>query len=434
MDNIFHIKTDTDLTLFIEGEISVFAKDSRYYSTALEAIENKDRQALSVAVNLQKHIKEYSEGSFTVDGGTIFVDEEPIDSLIADYVAKFYHAGKEYMPLLNFIRRLRKNPSSSSVKDLYRCLAVNKHPILADGRFLAYKTVNQDWTDWKTGSISNKPGKKPKMKRNEVDDDSNVTCSRGLHVASFDYASRFMREGRLIICAVDPADVVAVPNDYNQQKMRTCKYEVIEEVDRKEIEDLTYDWGVDFCSDCRNLTDFCVCDDLLQEEVDGEEDQGIGVCGSCSGVGGEDFSTYECKACLAEACQLCADSNSFTTCDDCDEWICGYHQFLEGVDYIKCEDCFHSSYCSGCGEWTDEEFLNPCCKTTSPRVTECSKLLCSDCGPKCTACAKKDCCDQCGNVIGSENHWHNESRDSLICVDCMNDIDQKKGDSNCTKE
>jgi hypothetical protein len=39
-----------------------------------------------------------------------------------------------------------------------------------------------------------------------------------------------------MICKVNPADVVAVPSDYNNAKMRVCKYEVINEVDVKDEE------------------------------------------------------------------------------------------------------------------------------------------------------------------------------------------------------
>jgi len=47
---------------------------------------------------------------------------------------------------------------------------------------------------------------------------------------------------------VNPKDVVSVPYDYNYSKMRVCEYEVLREVEDKEIEAIeeltlfTYDW------------------------------------------------------------------------------------------------------------------------------------------------------------------------------------------------
>jgi bifunctional DNA-binding transcriptional regulator/antitoxin component of YhaV-PrlF toxin-antitoxin module len=67
------------------------------------------------------------------------------------------------------------------------------------------------------------------MKRSEVDDDPAVTCSRGLHVAAFPYARDFYPNGKMMEVKVNPMDVVAVPDDYNAQKMRVCKYVVLRE-------------------------------------------------------------------------------------------------------------------------------------------------------------------------------------------------------------
>lgn len=77
------------------------------------------------------------------------------------------------------------------------------------------------------------------MERSLVDDNPNNTCSSGLHVASFKYAEDF-GSGRLVLCEVDPRDVVSVPVDYNSQKMRTCKYKVIGET-KESLEGAIFD-------------------------------------------------------------------------------------------------------------------------------------------------------------------------------------------------
>lgn len=64
------------------------------------------------------------------------------------------------------------------------------------------------------------------MRREDVDPDRNKCCSRGLHVASWEYAATYMGEV-LIEVQVNPKDVVAVPLDYNFGKMRTCRYRVV---------------------------------------------------------------------------------------------------------------------------------------------------------------------------------------------------------------
>jgi hypothetical protein len=68
-----------------------------------------------------------------------------------------------------------------------------------------------------------------------VDEDPNNTCSYGLHVANWDYAYNNYggKSDIMLEVEVDPADVVAIPVDYNQSKMRVCKYKVINVVSQE---------------------------------------------------------------------------------------------------------------------------------------------------------------------------------------------------------
>ena len=68
------------------------------------------------------------------------------------------------------------------------------------------------------------------MPRRLVDDDSNTTCSTGLHVANYDYVKGFgSNTSRIMVIKIHPRDFVAIPVDYNNVKARVCRYEVIEE-------------------------------------------------------------------------------------------------------------------------------------------------------------------------------------------------------------
>jgi hypothetical protein len=64
------------------------------------------------------------------------------------------------------------------------------------------------------------------MMRNQVEDDENVTCAKGLHVCSKEYLPHFGGQN-IVACEVDPKDVVSVPLDYNNSKMRVCEYKVV---------------------------------------------------------------------------------------------------------------------------------------------------------------------------------------------------------------
>ena len=77
-----------------------------------------------------------------------------------------------------------------------------------------------------TGRIPNPVGALIEMDRIDVDANRNNTCSNGLHVGTYSYASRF--GAVLVRVLVDPCDIVEVPRDQGGRKMRVCRYRVIE--------------------------------------------------------------------------------------------------------------------------------------------------------------------------------------------------------------
>lgn len=123
------------------------------------------------------------------------------------------------------------NVSKRTIDNLYSFLTFNDIKITEDGCFTAWKVVNYDYTDCHTGTIDNSPGQIVTMPRNQVDDNPEVTCSTGLHVCAAHYIPHFSGyDSRLVKVKVNPKDVISVPVDYKFAKMRTCRYEVLEEV------------------------------------------------------------------------------------------------------------------------------------------------------------------------------------------------------------
>jgi len=102
-------------------------------------------------------------------------------------------------------------------------------PITPDGHFLAYKKVRANYKDVHSGTMDNSVGQIVEMERHEVDDNKDVTCSTGLHFCGMSYLSCFGGD-RTVIVKINPADVVAIPSDYNDAKGRACRYEVIGEL------------------------------------------------------------------------------------------------------------------------------------------------------------------------------------------------------------
>jgi hypothetical protein len=174
-------------------------------------------------------ITKHASGLFGVKDGCVFINNEPLPDALSVRILDFANSNLPFQPLLKFWENCKLNPDPRAKTDLYKFLEHNGHPITAEGHFIAYRAIRENFMDKYTGTISNKVGEIVRKKREECNPDPNVTCSHGLHAASYDYARNVYGSGTdiLIEVKVDPRHVVAVPIDYNNQKLRCCEYEVI---------------------------------------------------------------------------------------------------------------------------------------------------------------------------------------------------------------
>lgn len=269
---IMFVVTGDAVNLTINGKMEVLHKSHKSYDKVIELLKsgNADVEELEKLMNPGKQIEEFGQGQLKIrDGVVVYTGagddiEVNVDNSLISRIQSMAADGFSVEPLVLFFENLMKNPSARAVQGLYRFLEKNNLPLTDDGHFLAYKKVRHDY-----GSIHKNPdgsrmdnskGKSCEMLRNQVDDNHQNTCSTGLHFASFDYASNHYgswdRDDRLMVVKVNPADVVAFPNDYNSSKGRTCRYEVIEEVPNNGMEYLLEDiQGVDTVEKIRGLMD-----------------------------------------------------------------------------------------------------------------------------------------------------------------------------------
>lgn len=180
----------------------------------------------SLKLTLPKSLRKF----FTIKGNELFFKGEAIPSELYNKVVEYRRHKLPFKHILLFWMNLKMNPSFNSREQLFKFLEHNGHPITQDGCFIAYRSVNLDFKDWHTGKMDNRVGKTVKVSRSKVDDNPNNTCSHGLHVAAWQYASTFRTGGHLVEVKVNPKDVVAVPTDYDGTKMRVCEFKVIRKV------------------------------------------------------------------------------------------------------------------------------------------------------------------------------------------------------------
>lgn len=220
-----------NVVIVIDGEPHTINKTHMTYSKVVEAIKAGDWGSVKELINPTKVLVNYSRGNVSVVEGEMFWKGTPFHNALATRIVSMLEEGFDIEPMVQFMNNLMRNPSKRAVDELYGFLEKNSLPITPDGHFLAYKRVRGDYTDCHTGTMDNSVGSVVEMERNMVDDNRDNTCSAGLHFCSHSYLQSFSGE-RTVIVKIDPADVVSIPSDYNNAKGRTCRYEVVGEVER----------------------------------------------------------------------------------------------------------------------------------------------------------------------------------------------------------
>lgn len=228
--NITHIEATDYITVYLEGGVArtIAATDKRFKAVK-KAIKDKDMAGLIAILDVATGIKTISNGKVTVKDGRVYYQGKELHNAITKRIIKMVKEGYDATPMIKFLQNVMTNPSQKSAQELYLFLEANELPITDDGCFLAYKAINENWTDCYTGKIDNSVGKVVKMSRGNVDDNRDSTCSHGLHFCSKEYLNHF-HGARHVVLKINPRDVVSIPSDYNNAKGRCCEYLVLEEV------------------------------------------------------------------------------------------------------------------------------------------------------------------------------------------------------------
>lgn len=273
---VAYILTPKGFSIFIDDKSYVVDQSHPNYTKISERLKDENYVGLVDLIDTTKTVTKLSNGLLKVSNGVVYYDGRQLNGVLVDTILKLIKGGFSVQPIVNFLNNLEKNPSKRAVDELYEFLAVGQIPITPDGFFVAYKKVRSNYFDIHSGTFDNSVGQVCEMPRNKVDENSERTCSAGLHVCSYDYLKHFSScsNDRVVICKINPADVVAIPKDYNNSKMRVCRYEVVaEDLEYWESDNLAkttlygasdddlyeYDCDGEYCDDCEELLEECTC-------------------------------------------------------------------------------------------------------------------------------------------------------------------------------
>ena len=207
----------------------------------IKHLKNNNVEHFEASYDIVSHVNAYCEGYVNCTDGSLTWDGIKMPTMFTNTIIDMVKQGFPFEPMLNFLDNLSQNPSDHAVVELFDFMENKNMPITYDGCFLAYKAVREDYKDIYSGTFDNSVGSVCQVPRNKVDNNRDNGCGHGLHVGAIDYAKSYggidFDDGdddgrnRLMICKVNPRDVVSVPTDHKFQKLRCCRYEVVAEFD-----------------------------------------------------------------------------------------------------------------------------------------------------------------------------------------------------------
>lgn len=234
------------ITKIVDGSVSetvVIDNTVDHFEDVLDVVRGMTQEHLEKAFAMcrpKTMVESFTQGKLSVDvaknsitynpeGGVPFEIGNRLSTRIIETIRKDGVEGAQ--SLLNFLDKLMLNPSNRAVNELYGFLEHNDIKITPEGNFIAWKVVSSNYKDKHTGTFDNSVGTTVRVNRNQVDENSEQTCSYGLHVCAQSYIKHFGGSSdRVVSVVVDPADVVAIPADYDNAKMRCCGYVVLGDV------------------------------------------------------------------------------------------------------------------------------------------------------------------------------------------------------------
>lgn len=235
---ISHIMSGNTLTvIFADSDPVTVPREDPAYDKVVELIRGGEYNKVAEALEAPHYDEEFD--GFHILGNEVLIDGETLPAALSERIIHLVQYELDVQPLINFWHNVKENKNPESKKDLYGFLEANHYPITEDGCFVGYRSVRNDFKDHYSGKFDNSPGQVVEMERNKVDPNRNNTCSSGLHIAAYPYASTFCGGDTIVEVKVNPKDVVTVPTDYDAQKMRCCKFEVVR-VNRKPLREQVY--------------------------------------------------------------------------------------------------------------------------------------------------------------------------------------------------
>jgi hypothetical protein len=200
-----------------------------------DEFETEDIEEL---MDVRASIAHRSHGSIVIEADQVLYKGQVMHGLLAQRLVEALEAGGQYFDrLIAFADNYYANPSYRAREQLWPFLEKGQNPIDEHGRFLAWKLVRSDYrtstpATCRTTSVPSSRWTAPRSTM--IPTAPARPASTSAHGTICPASARLVEDDRVMIVAVDPKDVVAVPTDYDNAKMRVCRYAVVGEVSKED--------------------------------------------------------------------------------------------------------------------------------------------------------------------------------------------------------
>lgn len=232
----------------IGGEIYVTESTNPNWARIVKGAKDDDPTIADLFEPLKEVEKQFKEVAdqrlserLTIRNRAVYWDGDRQDNALTKQILRFLTEGLPFGALVAFYDKISQNPSRNSQSQLFGWLQTHRFTITDDGDILGYKGYAKSGTgflstsaghafvndkEFKGQQIPCKIGDVVTMPRNEVADNPSAACSTGLHIGTPTYAKGFGNVRVAVL--INPRDVVSVPSADSNNKMRVCRYYVLE--------------------------------------------------------------------------------------------------------------------------------------------------------------------------------------------------------------
>lgn len=205
------------VTVYLDGEkYSKTIGSSAMLLKINQAIQDKDFEGLKTYLSIEETFKQAGI-SFDQIANQYSIAKINLTEGARELIMKCYEEtinGKHdsIKGLVSMVHSLNKVNKIHVLEQLYGFLKHNDVTILDDGSFICYKYITKlddgTYVDTYSKSVKQQVGDYIYTHENKVNNDPNITCSYGLHVAAWQYVNMNYTIAKVRVL---PEDVVSVP-------------------------------------------------------------------------------------------------------------------------------------------------------------------------------------------------------------------------------